>query len=206
MAENQNLMNKDGARSAGLPEPHRCPWLVQYMLISPLRKIMEPVQQLVGPYVKPGMTVLDPGCGFGYVSLPLARMVSPNGRVIAVDVEPRAVARLQRRARQAGLAERIVAQTCTSVDLGLAAYSGQVDLVTVIHALHEFPDIQGFLTQVTALLKPTGHLLIVEPQGHVTPAHFEAELQCCRRAGFDELNRPTLGRRNMAALLAPTLD
>jgi len=205
MTENQNLKNNEGARGAGLPDPHRCPWLVQYMLISPLRKIMEPANRLVGPYVNPGMTVLDPGCGFGYISLPLARIVGPEGRVIAVDIEPRAVARLQRRARQAGLAERIFAQTCASEDLGLAAYSGQVDVATVIHTLHEFTNIPGFLSQVAALLKPTGRLLVVEPLGHVKPAHFEAELNCCRNAGFRELYRPSLGRKNMASLLAPTL-
>ena len=70
---------------------------------------MEKPHKLVGPYVEPGMTVLDPGCGFGYFSLPLARMVGPTGRVLSVDVEPRAVDRLRRRAHKAGLGDRIEA-------------------------------------------------------------------------------------------------
>jgi ubiquinone/menaquinone biosynthesis C-methylase UbiE len=173
------------------------------MLISPLRRLAEPPRKLVGPHVEPGMTVLDPGCGFGYVSLALARLVGPAGRVLCVDVEPRAVARLERRARRAGLGDRIVARACTPKELGLAEYFSQVDLVTVIHTLHEFEDLPRFLAQAASLLKPDGRLLVVEPRGHVQPEQFEAELACCLRAGFTELERPEMGSRRLAALLAP---
>jgi len=176
---------------------------VQYLLISPLRRLAEPPGRLVGPLVEPGMTVVDPGCGFGYLSLPLARMVGPRGRVVSVDVEPRAVTRLRQRAQRAGLAQRIDARACEPRDLGLADYAGAVDLVTVIHTLHEFEDLPGFLAQVARLLGPTGRMLVVEPRGHIRPEHFTAELHCCRRAGFRELDPPDLGRKRLVALLAP---
>jgi cyclopropane fatty-acyl-phospholipid synthase-like methyltransferase len=38
---------------------------------------------MLGPYVKPGMTVLDVGCGMGFFSIGMARMVGDEGRVIA---------------------------------------------------------------------------------------------------------------------------
>lgn len=189
--------------SAVMPAPHRCPWWVQYMLISPLRRLLEPPAKLVGPQVEPGMTVLDPGCGFGFISLPLARMVGPEGRVLSVDVEPRAVERLKRRARKAGLADRIDARKCDARDLGLDDLAGQVDLVTVVHTLHEFEDLPGFLAQVATLLKPTGRLLVVEPRGHVTAELFATEMEVCQRAGFRALDPPALGSRRFAALLAP---
>jgi ubiquinone/menaquinone biosynthesis C-methylase UbiE len=185
-----------------LPEPHRCPWWVQYLLVSPLRRLVEPPDKLLRGYVKPGMTVLDPGCGFGYFSLPLARMVGPTGRVLSIDIEPRAVARLQRRAQRAGLAERIEGRVCKTRDLGLAAFKGEVDFVTVIHTLHEFVDLPGFLAQVATLLKPTGRMLVVEPLGHVKSEHFVAELRCCSLAGFREVERPVVGRKRLAVLLA----
>jgi len=163
---------------------------------------MEPPNRFAAPFVEPGMTVLDPGCGFGYLSLPLARLVGPGGRVLSVDIEPRAVARLRRRARRAGLAERIDARACKSRDLGLDEFRGEVDLVFVIHTLHEFEDLPGFLGQVARLLKPGGRMLVVEPRGHVRPAHFDAEMEVCRLAGFSQLERPEFGGRNMAALLA----
>jgi cyclopropane fatty-acyl-phospholipid synthase-like methyltransferase len=191
-----------GAFHTELPKPHRCPWIMQYVLASRLRRIAEPPHKLIGPYVNAGMTVLDVGCGFGYFSLPAARMVGPLGRVLSVDVEPRAVARLQRRARKAGLGERIEIRTCLPRDLGLASCAGQVDLVLVIHTLHELEDLPGFLVQVAALLKRDGRVLVVEPPGHVEPRHFAAELECFRRAGFRELDPPAIGRSRQAALLA----
>ena len=186
---------------------HRCPWWVQYILISPLRRFTEPPGKLVGPHVKPGMTVVDAGCGFGYMSLPLATMVGTEGRVVSVDVESRAVARLERRARKAGLAERIDARQCGPRDLDLAEYNGKVDLVTAIHTLHEFEDLPGFIAQVAALLKPGGRMLVVEPGGHVTPQRFAAEMQICKDAGFEILAQPDLGAKRRAALLSgPTID
>lgn len=203
MTAHANTVDPATTAAQRLPKPHRCPWWVQYMLLSPLRRLAEPPKKLLGPYVEPGMTVVEPGCGFGYFSLPLARMVGPTGRVVSIDVEPRAVTRLMRRARKAGLAERIEARACDTRDLGLATYEGEVDLVTVIHTLHELEDLPGFLTQVAALLKPTGRMLVVEPRGHVKPENFAAKLACCRLAGFQALDPPAIGRARLGAVLTP---
>ena len=136
----------------------------------------------MGPFVKTGMTVVEPGCGFGYVSLSLSKMVGPEGRVISVDVEPRAAARLKQKAEKKGLADRMNIRTCESYDLGLGCYEGQADLVVVIHTLHEFEDLPGFLAQAAKLLKPSGRMLVVEPRSHVIPEQFSVELECCRLA------------------------
>jgi hypothetical protein len=72
----------------------------------------------------------------------------------------------------------------------------------VIHALHELEDIPGFLAQVAVLLAPEGRMLVVEPGSHIAPAQFAAEIACCRRAGFYELDAPALGPKRRAALLA----
>jgi SAM-dependent methyltransferase len=189
----------------GLPEPHKCPWLMQYVFISPIRQLLEPPEKLVEPFVQPGMTVVEPGCGFGFVSLELARLVGEEGKVISVDLEPRAVERLKKRARRAGLVRRMEIRSCGSQDLGLTNYKDQVDLIAVIHTLHEFEDLPGFLAQAAALLKPSGRLLVVEPKGHVKPVSFQAELACCKLAGFDVLEMPEMGKGCMAALLAPPL-
>jgi len=181
---------------------HRCPWWLHYLLASPLRRMLESPRRILGPHVAPGMTVLDVGCGFGYASLPLARMVGPEGRVISVDVEPRVVAKLERRARRAGLARRIDARACDAAGLGLGEYAGQVDLVTVIHTLHEIADPSAFLEQIAALLAPGGRLLVVEPRGHVEPERLAAQVALCRSLGFAELAAPKVGRGRMAALFA----
>jgi hypothetical protein len=58
---------------------HRvCPWWLGYVLASPLRGLLENPNQIVEPYVREGMTVLEPGPGMGFFTLPLARLVGPN--------------------------------------------------------------------------------------------------------------------------------
>lgn len=52
--------------------------------------------------IRPGMTVLDVGCGPGFATLDLARRVGPAGRVIAIDESPRFVEHLRARAGEAG--------------------------------------------------------------------------------------------------------
>jgi SAM-dependent methyltransferase len=177
--KSEEVLQINQAQIEGLPEPHKCPWLVQYLLASRLRRLLDPLE--------------------------LARLVGEKGKVISVDIEPRAVKRLEKRALKAGLAGRMEIRSCEARDLGLAGYEGQVDLITVIHTLHELDDLQGFFTQAAALLKPSGRLLVVEPRGHLRSSNFQAELECGKLAGFGVLETPDMGGRRMAALLAPPL-
>ncbi len=67
--------------------PHGvCPWYLGYLLASPLRRLLENPERMLRPYVRPGMTVLEPGSGMGFFSLPLARLVGAEGRVVCVDL------------------------------------------------------------------------------------------------------------------------
>jgi len=76
-----------------------CPWWIGYLLASPLRRRLgqDPVK-ILSPYVREGMTVLEPGPGMGFFTIPLARLVGPSGRVIAVDLQPKMIESLKRRA------------------------------------------------------------------------------------------------------------
>jgi 2-polyprenyl-3-methyl-5-hydroxy-6-metoxy-1,4-benzoquinol methylase len=42
--------------------------------------------EFIRPYIKPGITVLDCGCGPGAISVGLAEAVGPAGHVIGVDL------------------------------------------------------------------------------------------------------------------------
>src|SRR5689334_13654635 len=86
---------------------HVCPWWIGYILASPLRRLMNSPRQVLDPYVRDGMTVLEPGPGMGFFTLEIARRVGATGRVIAVDIQPRMLAGLEKRAAKAGLLERV---------------------------------------------------------------------------------------------------
>jgi len=180
--------------------PHRCPGWAAPFMASPLRRLFENPEKLLRPWVEPGMTILDVGCATGFFSLPLARMTGEKGRVLCVDVEPRMVKGLVRRATKAGLVDRIEPILCGEDDLGLSGHAGTVDLAVAIHTLHELLDIEHGLRQIAAALKPGGRLLIIEPRGHVSRATWDHELEVARHLGLTPQHRPTL-RRRFAALL-----
>jgi ubiquinone/menaquinone biosynthesis C-methylase UbiE len=180
---------------------HRCPGWAGPFMASPLRRLLENPERLLEPWVEPGMTILDVGCATGFFSLPLARMAGGEGRVLCVDVEPRMVKGLVRRAEKAGLRDRIEPILCDEDDLGLAGREGTIDLAVAIHALHELPDIERGLRQIAAALRPGGRLLAVEPRGHVSRATWDYELEVARQIGLAVERRLDL-RRRFAAILA----
>jgi SAM-dependent methyltransferase len=67
------------------------------------RQWQDPDQILTTIGLKPGMVFVDMGCGDGYFALPAARMVGPEGRVYANDIDDGAIERLRQRAAQEGL-------------------------------------------------------------------------------------------------------
>lgn len=60
-----------------------CPWWMGYLLLSPIRRWMQNPEKLLAPYIREGVTVLEPGPGMGFFTLPMARMTGESGRIIA---------------------------------------------------------------------------------------------------------------------------
>jgi ubiquinone/menaquinone biosynthesis C-methylase UbiE len=181
--------------------PHRvCPWWLGYLLASPLRRLLQDPRKTLSPYVREGMTVLEPGPGMGFFTLELARLVGPAGRVIAVDIQPKMLEVLKRRAAKAGLAERIVVRLAVPDSMKLADLAGTVDFTLAFAMVHELPAPDPFFAEVAAVSKSGARVLFAEPAGHVKPAAFSDELQSAARAGFKVVDRPAI-RRSHAALL-----
>ena len=43
-----------------------CPWWVGYILASPIRKLVQDPARMLKPFVRIGMTALEPGPGMGF--------------------------------------------------------------------------------------------------------------------------------------------
>ena len=155
---------------------------------------------MLAPYLCEGMTVLEPGPGMGFFTLELARRVGPTGRVIAVDVQPKMIKRLKRRAATANLAERIDARVTRPDSMQLDGLNSRIDFVLAFAVVHEMPDAAVFFAEAAATLKPGARMLLAEPMGQVSQAEFNAELQMAKRAGLEVETRPPI-RRTRTALL-----
>jgi ubiquinone/menaquinone biosynthesis C-methylase UbiE len=183
---------------------HRiCPWWLGYVLVSPLRRWRENPRLLLAELIRDGMTVIEPGCGMGFFTLDIARLVGPRGRVVALDVQPRMLAGLRRRAVKAGLGERIDARLVGPQRLDLGDLAGKADLAVALHVVHEVPDQRAFLTELLTVLRPGGRLFVVEPMGHVTSAEFADTLATAIAVGFRKIEAVAVGRNIEALLESP---
>jgi SAM-dependent methyltransferase len=178
---------------------HVCPWWLGYGLLLPVRRLLENPERILAPHVRPGDRVLEVGCGMGYFTLPLARMVGEKGRVVCLDIQPRMLAALERRARGAGLQQRIETRLCAPEAMGLAEQADTFDLAVLIHVLHELPDARAALVAIRTALAPGGRVLLIEPPGHVSAADFERQIETASAVGLAEESR--LSRRSHGVLL-----
>ncbi len=179
---------------------HVCPWWLGYLLASPVRRLMHNQRAILGPLVKPGMTVVEPGCGMGYFSLPIARMVGADGRVVCVDVQEKMLAGLIRRAERAGLLERLEARLCSADSLAVEDLNGMADFVLAFAFVHEVADAAVLFGQFHHVLKPGGLLLVAEPAGRVSEAEFQATIRTARDAGLSRIAEPEIPR-SLAAVM-----
>jgi ubiquinone/menaquinone biosynthesis C-methylase UbiE len=139
--------------------------------------------------VKPGQTVCDMGCGNGFYTLQLARLVGPKGLVYAVDIQPEMLQMLARNAAEARLAN-IRPVLGTPIDPRLPA--GEIDLMLCVDVYHEFSHPEAMLAKIRESLAADGRLVLVEFRGEdpavpikplhkMTKAQVRAELE---PAGF----------------------
>ncbi len=174
-------------------KPHVCPWWLGHLLANPVRRILESPEQILGPHARRGMTAMDVGCGMGFLTLPLARRVGPEGRVIAVDLQPEMLAGLEKRARRAGMLPRLQLRRCSEGSLGVDDLRERVHLVVCLHVVHEVPDPKTLFAELAAVLAPGGRLIVVEPPGHVTVEEFTGSMRIACEQGLVVVER--LSRR-----------
>jgi ubiquinone/menaquinone biosynthesis C-methylase UbiE len=109
--------------------------------------------------IKPGQVVCDMGCGNGFYTLQLARLVGPEGRVLAVDIQPEMLHMLDERAKEAQLANIELIEG-TVVDPKLP--EGELDLVLLVDVYHEFSHPEAMLKAIRRSLKPKGRVALAE--------------------------------------------
>ncbi len=109
--------------------------------------------------LKPGLVVCDMGSGNGYHSLPIAQAVAPEGKVLAVDIQPEMLEMLKQRAA-AQEVKNIECITGEPHDPHLPETS--CDLILLVDVYHEFSHPEEMLIAMRKALKPDGQVVLVE--------------------------------------------
>ena len=177
-----------------------CPWWLGYLLACPMRRWWQKPEELLAPYLREGMTVLEPGPGMGFFTLPMSRMIGPAGRIVVIDIQAKMLESLRRRASKAETSERIDTRLAQPDSLGIGDLKDRVDFVLAFAVVHELPSPAVFFCEAAAAMKSGALMLFAEPAGHVTPEKFQAELQAAREAGLEVTAQPAI-RKNLAVVL-----
>ena len=117
----------------------------------------EQVMQLAG--VKHGMSVADVGAGQGYYTVRLARVVGPQGRVLAEDIVPEVRDSLSERIQRERL-DNVAVKLGTPDDPMLPPES--FDRVFLVHMYHEVASPYAFLWHLREAVKPDGLVVVVD--------------------------------------------
>lgn len=106
-----------------------------------------------------GTTVADIGAGEGYYTIRLAERVGSKGRVLAQDIDAKAVQRLGQRVERERLDN-------VSIKLGAEANprlpDNSFDRIFMVHMYHEVTEPYAFLWHLRPALKPGGQVVVVD--------------------------------------------
>lgn len=163
-----------GRRVAPAMSFHHANWLIRETREQEER----PTQMLPQLGLKPGMTVCDMGCGNGFYSIAMAKLVAP-GNVLAVDIQQEMLHLLKLRCDEAKM-ENVKPLLGTVVDPQLAENS--IDLVLMADVYHEFSHPEQMMAAVRKSLKPGGLIALLEfreedPLVPIRPEHKMSKKQ-----------------------------
>ena len=160
---------------------HICPWWLCFTFDNYFRTLIHDPDKILRPYVRENDTVLDIGPGMGYFTIPLARMVGANGKVIAADIQKEMLDALHRRAQKAGVDKKILLHLSTPQSLGINEI---IDFALAFWMIHEVPDSRDLLKEIHSILRPGGLFLMTEPSLHVSKAMYMESMRMAEKAGF----------------------
>ncbi|HEY9193690.1 MAG TPA: class I SAM-dependent methyltransferase [Methyloversatilis sp.] len=139
--------------------------------------------------IRPGMVIADIGAGTGYLSRLMSPMVKPDGRILAVDVQPMMVRMLQRLTRLDGF-DNIEPLRCLEHDVQLPPSTA--DMAIMLDVYHELACPHEMLGSIVRAVKPGGQVVFVEfkeedPDIPIKPLHKMSEARVRREAAVHRL-------------------
>ncbi len=155
---------------ARLEDPERIAW-------------QKPDEVVAALGLRSGGVACDLGVGPGVFAIRMARTVGPEGRVHAIDVEPRMLDVLARRAKEAGVSNVLPS---LAPGAGEAALPPEpCDVILTVNTFHHFHDGSATLRKLATRLAPGGRLAVVDFHAGELPVGPPAEHKVSRDAFLD---------------------
>lgn len=159
-----------------------CPVELADSLDSKIRRYLQNPQKILKPFVREGMKVLDIGCGPGFFSIELAKMIGDSGKVFAVDLQEGMLQKIRNKIKGTNLEERIY---LVKSEQDKFTVPEKVNFILAFYMVHEVPDKNKLFEALINILDKKGNFLLVEPKlFHVSQKEFNITLQMAEKAGF----------------------
>lgn len=84
-----------------------------------IRRWLQNPKKILNPYVKPGMKVLDLGCGPGFFTIAISQLLKGNGKVIGVDIQREMLIKAEKHVRKSPFPKTIELHQSNENSIGL---------------------------------------------------------------------------------------
>ncbi len=165
------------------------------------RKRIQNPEKILNPFVKAGMRVIDYGCGTGYFTLPMAKMVGKYGHVYGIDIQKDMLTHVEGKVVKEKLEQQVTLLQCTENYIPTTEIVDSADFALLFGVAHEVADRELVFTKLYESLKKEGRILLAEPKLHVSKSCFEQTIQIAKAAGFSVEKGPSISMMKTVVLV-----
>ena len=164
------------------------------MLYNGFRKFLQNPKRIVGKYIEKGNFVADIGCGPGFFTIPMAKLVGETGYVHAFDIQQEMLEIMESNA----LKNRVTNIKAIKSKNDKIGMSEKFDFVLAFYMVHEVPgiDLKAFFYEIKMHLNKNGKILVVEPKFHVNRQTYTEMISMAKKTGLkvDDMQKSIASR------------
>ncbi len=167
-------------------------------MLRPERRGSPPAEDVLAHLpIAAGQVIADVGCGPGFFTLPLARLVAPGGIVYAIDVEPAMLDLVRSRSAEKRLSG---IETIRAEGGRIPLDDARADLTLCGLVLHDLSDREAMARELIRVTRPGGRIAVVEwtpdpDDSRPNRLHPEEAIALFDRAGRQMFQVTPLGKQ-----------